>query len=108
MAGRKLPQLQAGLQSIDAVFTQMQSLWAAIIDPVVGRAQNQSIILDAIPLAIGDNVISHTLNRNLQGWSVVRINAAAALYDKQATNNSADRNLIINSSAVCVVSLEVF
>ena len=108
MAGRKLPQLQAGLQGIEAVFTQMQSLWAAIIDPVVGREQNQSIILPGIVLAVGDNVIPHTLNRTLQGWNVIRINAAAALYDKQATNNSADRNLVLNSSAIATVSLEVF
>lgn len=108
MAGRKLPQITAGLQNIEAVFVQMQSLWAAIIDPVIARPQNQSIILPDIVLAIGDNVIPHTLNKTLQGWQVVRINAAAAIYDKQATNNSADRNLILNSSAVATVSLEVF
>jgi len=108
MAGRKLPQLQSGGQNISAVFTQMQTLWAAIIDPITSRDQNQSIILPGIVLAVGDNVIRHTLNRTLQGWQIVRINAAAAIFDKQATNNTADQNLILNSSAIATVSLEVF
>lgn len=108
MAGRKLPQLQAGLQNINAVFTQMQSLWAAIIDPVTSRPQNNSTILPEFQLAVGDNIIPHTLRQELVGWKIVRIDAASTIYDKQGTNPERIRNLILNSSAVAKITLEVF
>jgi hypothetical protein len=103
-----LPQLQAAGQNIEAVFTQMQTLWAAIINPVIARPQNSSTILPKLSLVTGDNIIPHTLNRALIGWSVVRQRSAATFYDKQDDNRTPAINLVLNASADVVIDLEVF
>jgi len=90
------------------VFTQMQTLWSAIINPIINRPQNSSTILKSVVLASGDNIIPHTLNRALQGWNIVRIRAAATIYDKQDDNDNPTVSLVLNSSAAVTIDLEVF
>ena len=104
-----LPQLQTGAQGIDKVFVQMQSLWAAAINPFINRAQNQSTIIPNVKLVTGiNNVIPHGLAGPLSGWSIVRIRAAATIYDDQDTNPTPQKTLILFTSANVTVDLEVF
>lgn len=103
-----LPQVQSAGQSIDSVFTQMQTLWGSILNPIIGRAQNRSNIIENVALLTGDNTIPHTLNRALIGWSIVRIRSVADIYDKQDTNTNPTVNLVLNASANVTVDLEVF
>lgn len=86
----------------------MQNAWGQILNKVIGRAQNNSTILTDVELAIGSNTIQHGLGFPLSGWSVVRINGVASLYDTQATNTNPSATLILVSSAVVTVNLEVF
>lgn len=106
----KLPQFQfqQGGQKLEAVLSQMQSAWAALLNPLLARPQNMSTILADVDLDTGDNSVPHTLNRELIGWSIIRINAGVEIYDKQSTNDNPDSTLILNASAPCTVSLEVF
>lgn len=103
-----LPQFQATIDTIERVFNQMQTVWGQAINPVINRAQNNSTIIPNLTLATGDNVIPHTLNRTLVGWSVVRQRSAATFYDKQESNSRPNVNLILNASAAVVIDLEVF
>lgn len=105
-----LPQLQfqSNGQDIGSLFSQMQNLWATILNPIINRPQNKSTIIQNLVLASGDNIIPHTLNRALIGWSVVRQRASATFYDKQDTNGSPTVNLVLNASAAVTVDLEVF
>jgi len=100
----KLPQFQMA----DKDLSLLQTTWAAIIQPVVSRAQNSSVILEGVELSSGDNVIKHTLNRELKGWRIVRIRAAATIYDKQDDNGNPVNTLVLNSSAAVTIDLEVF
>jgi hypothetical protein len=99
-----LPQFQ----NDDKDFQMMQNRWASILNPVINNALNNGSILSAIPLATGTNVINHLLSRKLQGWSIVRINAAATIYDTQDSNPTPNQTLVLVASAPCTVSLEVF
>lgn len=99
-----LPQFQNG----DKDFQMMQNRWAAIIQPVLDNAANNSTILSNIKLTTGTNTVNHLLSRKLQGWSIVRINAAATIYDTQDNNSNASQTLLLVSDAPCTVSLEVF
>lgn len=89
-------------------FSLLQTNWAALIDPILGRRQNQSNILSDVPLAIGANTINHLLGRKLAGWKPILQNAAASLYDNQSTNQTPELTLILVSDAAVTVSLEVF
>lgn len=86
----------------------MQTLWASLINPVINRAQNNSVIIEKLSLASGDNTIPHTLNRALRGWNIVRIRAAATIYDKQDSNGNPTVNLVLNASTAVTIDLEVF
>lgn len=108
MAGTKLPQLQAAGQDINAVFTQMQNAWGAILQPIINRPQNSSTIIPKVSLTTGTNTIQHGLAGPLSGWSIVRIRAAATIYDQQDSNPTPQRTLVLVSSADVVVDLEVF
>ncbi len=99
-----LPQFQTPNKD----FSLMQTTWARQLNPIIARPQNNSTILKNISLTTGDNSIKHTLNEKLQGWKIVRIRAAATIYDKQDDNMSPSVFLILNSSADVVIDLEVF
>lgn len=97
----------------------MQTRWASLIDPIINRVQNQSLLLltdesinppnlNGIALVVGSNIIKHNLNRKLVGWKVIGQNAVASLYDTQATNKTPEITLVLVSSAVVTVKLEVF
>lgn len=66
------------------------------------------IILKEVDLVVGDNVIQHKLGRDLQGWYFVRVRGVSNIYDKQGSNNTPDKTLVLNSSAVVSNDIYVF
>lgn len=86
----------------------MQTKWAAILNPLLSNPSLNSIILEKIVLISGTSTINHGLGRKLQGWRIIRINAAATIYDQQDTNTMQDLTLILVSNALVTVSIEVF
>jgi hypothetical protein len=87
---------------------QMESVWASQIEPVIGRAQNNSNILQNVALAAGTNVINHKLGRKLQGWKPTRLRSSAIVYDQQDSNPTPQLTLILVSSADVIADIEVF
>jgi len=82
--------------------------WASILNPIVANPIVNSLILKDVVLAAGDNTINHRLGRKLQGYLIVGINAAATIYDKQASNQMPQLTLVLNSSAGCTCNILVF
>lgn len=106
-----LPQFQSnvnGGQSIESVFTQMQNAWGQILNKLLSRPQNNSTIISNVSLINGSTTIQHGLNQPLAGWSIVRIDGAATIYDAQATNSTPSSTLVLVSNAAVTVTLEVF
>jgi hypothetical protein len=87
---------------------QMQTKWAAEIDPVLKNPATNPILLQGVVLAAGTNLVDHRLGKKLIGWQIVRIRAAATIYDTQDTNPHPDRTLRLVSSAPVTVDLLVF
>ncbi len=87
---------------------QMQTKWAAIINPVTTNPSNQRSILKNVKLITGTNVINHGLGQKLQGWNPVRIRSAATFYDQQDSNQMPELTLVLVSSADVTIDLEVF
>ena len=54
------------------------------------------------------STISHSLNRNLIGYVVIRRNAAQHVYDVQDTNTTPDKTLLLTASGTVTVDLWVF
>jgi hypothetical protein len=88
--------------------SQMQTKWASIINPFLANKSLQSNILSGVRLVAGLNVVNTGLGRALIGWRIIRIDAASTIYDEQSQNTTPSLTLLLNSSAPCVVSLEVF
>lgn len=104
MPVQRLPQFQ----SDDRVFQMMQSRWATILEPLTTNPSLQSNILTNVVLATGSNTINHLLGRKLQGWRLIRVRAAATIYDEQDTNQNTAQTLILNASAPVTIDLEIF
>jgi hypothetical protein len=86
----------------------LQTDWISKINPFLGNPANNSSILKDIPLVTGSNTVNHLLGRTLQGWSVIRRNGPATIYDTQASNPRPELTLVLVASAPVIVSLEVF
>lgn len=95
-------------QSDDRNFSMMQDSWAAVLNPIITNPSLQCIILKNIALINGTTVVNHLLGRKLQGWRLVRVRAAATIYDSQDTNQTPDKTLRLVSNAAVTVDLEVF
>ena len=61
-----------------------------------------------ISLVSGDNTLRHQLNHPVRGWFLVRSSAATTVYDKQATNDSPNETLILNSSSAAPVTATIY
>ncbi len=99
----KLPIFQSQIREL----TQMQTVWANALNPVLGQA-NQPVVLTQISLLAGDNIINHRLGRKLSGWRLVRVRAASTVFDKQDANQMPELTLVLNASSPVIVDLEVF
>jgi hypothetical protein len=88
--------------------TQMQQQWASQLNPVLSNELLQGQLLQNQALNNGVTVINHKLGRPLVGWFIVGINAAATVYDSQATNQTPALTLVLNSNAAATVNLWVF
>lgn len=95
-------------KSDDTSFTLMQTSWANKLNPIIAQPQSSGVLLKQVSLKAGDNTIDHKLGRKLQGWQLVRVRAAATIYDKQDANQLQDLTLVLNSSAPVVVDIFVF
>lgn len=95
-------------QTEETPFRLMQNSWATQLNPMLANPSLQSIILQDISIIAGTNTINTKLGRKLQGWRIIRINAAATIYDAQSTNSMPDLTLVLISNAPATISLEVF
>lgn len=90
---------------VDEKLIMLQTRWAAIINPFLARPMNQSMVIPAITLAVGDNVINHRLGRRMQGWFLTDIQSPAVIYRNAPFN---DLTITLNSDAIATISLGVF
>ena len=66
-------------------------------------------LLEGIELANGDNSISHKLGRRLKGWIITRHRETPSnIIDRQKTNTTTDRTLLLNSSLVGTVTVDIW
>lgn len=82
--------------------------WATILNPVIACPLVQGRMVSNVQLVVGTNVINHLLGRKLQGWFITGINAPTTIYDVQASNQTPQLTLVLNSSAVALVNIWVF
>lgn len=87
---------------------QMMNTWASAIEPVLNLPITQGLMLSNVSLSNGTTIVNHKLGRKLIGWFVVGINAAATIYDNQASNQTPQLTLSLTSNASCQVNLWVF
>jgi hypothetical protein len=97
---RPLFLLQTPDQNLNAVQDNIHVFTTQLeVNPLLDGA----LVEDQV-LAIGNNIINHTLDRELQGWVVTDVNAATDIY-KTSSN---DKQIVLNSSAIATIDLWVF
>lgn len=95
-------------QNILRIVNQLQSNIQESIVPLVSNIQNDSTILTSISLKAGqNNVINHTLNRDLIKWTVVRQRGQARIWDAQDGNPSPNLTLWLHTDTDVSIDLEV-
>lgn len=96
------------VQTDDRNINQLQQNISQALEAILSNPLVNGNILNGVKLQIGSNTLNHGLNRNLQGWIPILVNAAADVFDEQATNTNPSKTLILNSSAVVTVSIYCF
>lgn len=100
-----LPKFQTQDPVAATDFGLLQTTWAALIDPIINRAQNKSNVLQNVALINGITVVNHLLGKKMQGWIISDIQGAATIYRSAPLN---DQTLTLTSSAAVTVNIEVF
>jgi hypothetical protein len=97
------------VQTQDKDINQLQRNIAKVVEPVASNPLVNGLILQDVPLVSGDNVINHKLGRTLQGWVIVRKHGnSTTTYDKQDTNATPNRTLVLSSTGTTTVDIYVF
>lgn len=88
---------------------QMQLRWASLLNPLLRSPAATPVILQNVELVVGDNVVSHKLDRPLRAWRIIRMRTNfAEVYDTQDSNPNPSMTLFLNASAAVSVDLEVY
>ena len=96
-----------GLLPLNISWDRAQTLWSAILNPIISSPLSAVQVLPNINLNNGTTIINHKLGRKIQGWWVISPDAAALIYQPvNSPNNST--NLTLVSSAAVVVNLAVY
>lgn len=82
-----------------------QTRWSSILSPIVDNPMNNGLLLTGVKLISGVTVVNHLLGRQMQGWIITDINAAATIYRSAPFNNL---TLTLTSNAAVTLNLEVF
>lgn len=101
----QLPYFQSAIKELSL----LQTKWRSILNPFLSNpGLNSQIIPNVFLENSTTTVINHGLGRVLLGWRLVRVRAAANIYDTQDSNQTPELTLILRSSANVIVNLEVF
>lgn len=86
---------------------QLQSKWAAIIDPVITNPICNGIQLTSIKLSAGVNTINHKLGRKCQGYIVTSIyEASSEIY--RMPSQMPELTLVLSSTDECTIDIYTF
>ena len=96
------------VQTTDRVVNQLQDNIANALSPILKNPQVDGYILSKVTLVSGSNSINHGLDRELQGWFIVRQRASASIYDAEDSNTTPQKTIMLTSSAGVVVDIYVF
>ena len=107
MAGNVLTKFNI-IQSTDQDLMTVQQNLTRTLNPIFNTNTLGGNILPNISLSTGSNTINHKLGRVLSGWQLVRIRAAATIFDTQDANKTPDLTLTLTSSAPVVCDLYVY
>ena len=69
---------------------------------------DSNIVTDVSLIAGGDNQVVHKLDRPIQGWQIIRIDAAAIVYESATVNVQPSAVVIFNTTVNCKVSILFF
>ena len=86
----------------------MQDAVAKVFRGITDIAILQGRLVEDYSLASGDNTIEHKLDREVRGYLIVKATASINVYDKQASNSTPTRTLVLNSSAAATASIWIF
>lgn len=95
-------------QSDSRELSMLQTAWATQLNPVITNPLMAGRVIKSVTLASGTNVVSHGLQRPLQGWFIVRQRAPGTAYDTQDANQTPALTLNLVASAAMSVDLYVF
>lgn len=86
--------------SPDRIFNQYQHFVQGALQPIFDCPINYGTQIKNISLQTGANPINFGLNRELNGWFIVRLRGPATLYDSYDTQTESKiQTIVINSSA---------
>ncbi len=97
----QLPLYQTAIKELSL----LQTKWKSLVDPILANPMTNMSIIENVSLTSGNNQIPHLLDRMQQGWVIVDIQSAAAVYRYLPFNRN---YLYLNSSATAIISLGVF
>ncbi len=91
------------------ILNSIQNNISTSLQSITSNIQNDTTVLTDVELKSGAvNVINHTLDRNINGWKLVRLRTPAIVSDVQDSNKSQNLTLLLVTTADTVVDIEVF
>jgi hypothetical protein len=96
------------VQSDSRELNQFQDKLLAALNPVLKKPIISGTLITKQSLIAGSNTINHGLNRELQGWIIVRQRGQAQVWDTQDDNANPNSTLILNADTNVMVDLYVF
>lgn len=101
----KFHRYQTGEPAIDRNLQQVeQNLNALSANPL-----NHGIIVKDVEIGTSATSVNHGLSRNINGWIVIKKNAAADIYQATVASNLLNNNILwLQSSATVTASLYIF
>lgn len=96
------------IQLKDPALMRMQSGIVDKLNFILSVPFLNGILLEAVVLSSGNNIINHKLGRTIRGYFVTNQNAAASIYNSSPATLNFEQQIQLNASAGVTVDLWVF
>lgn len=97
------------VQSSDRIIQQIQLNIQEVVDPLTKNNLLSGVFIKNVQLKAGiTNIVPTTINRNVIGYLVTRLNAGSLIWDTQDSNPTPTQNLQLMCSVDVTVTLYIF
>lgn len=96
-----------GNKDLDRIINSVQSNIETSLRFLQNKPIVDGVLLQGVQLAVGNNIITHKLGREIFGYIIVSRSAASSVYDNISSSDT-KTSFTLNATVACTINIWIF